>query len=134
MTQALWLDTDVILRYLLADHPDQSERALAVFESAERGEVELRILTYVICETVYVLEGQAYTRREIHDALSRLMAIPGVRVDDGSAVQVALTWYRDKGVDFGDALLYAQCCDGGGTALTFNEKHFRRLGTEWTQP
>lgn len=134
MTGAAWLDTNVILRYLLNDHVDHSARALAVMESAEKGERLLRVPTYVMCETVYILESQAYLREQIHDALTRFMAIPGILVERQPLIQVALTWYRDKNVDFGDALLYAECSQEGSMVLTFNKKHFQRLGSGWMEP
>mgnify|MGYP000880630413 CR=1 FL=1 len=134
MTGLFWLDTNVILRYLLDDHPDHSKRALAIIEQAERGEITVRIPVHVICETVYILEGQDYTRMQICDSLTRFLAIPGIRTEQLPAVQIALTLYRDKNVDFSDALLYAQCSESGDTVLTFKKKHFRRLGPAWKEP
>lgn len=129
-----WLDTNVILRYLLNDHPDHSARARTLIESAEKGERLLRIPTYVICETVYILENRIYTREQIHDALTRFTAIPGIQADHLPLVLTALIWYRDRNVDFGDALLYAECSDGGGVTFSFNRRRFQRLGTGWKEP
>jgi predicted nucleic-acid-binding protein len=134
MSRTAWVDTNVILRYLLNDHPDHSARALALIGSAERGERLLRIPAYVICETIYILENQAYTREQIHDALTRFTAIPGIHVERLAQVHLALIWYRDKNVDFGDALLYAECSEDASTVLTFNKRHFQRLGTGWEEP
>ena len=134
MTGALWLDTNIILRYLLNDHPDHSKRALAVIESAERGEQVLHIPDYIIGETVYILESRNYTREQVCDSLLRFMAIPGIHTEHLPQVQVALTWYRDKNVDFGNALLYAECSDGGSLVLSFNKRHFQRLGAGWKEP
>ena len=134
MTGVMWLDTNVILRYLLNDHPDHSRRALAVIESAERGEVALQVPAYVICETVYILESQAYTRDQICSAITGFLAIPGIHAEHTPLIQAALIWYKDKNVDFGDALLYVECSNDGGLVLTFNKRHFQRLGAGWKEP
>jgi predicted nucleic acid-binding protein len=85
-----WLDTNVILRYLLGDHPDQSRRARVLIESAERGERVLRLSAHVLWETVFILESQGYTRAHIADVLARLAAIPGIEVERPSCSLTAL--------------------------------------------
>lgn len=49
-------------------------------------------------------------------------------------IQTSLTKYKNMNVDFGDALLYSQCADEGGMVLTFNKRHFSRLGNGWREP
>ncbi len=134
MSTVAWLDINVILRFVLNDHPDHSGRARLLIESAEKGDLALNIPTYVVCETIYILESQAYSRTEIHDVLTRFLAIPGIHAEHLPQIIIALTWYRDKNVDFGDALLYAECLDAGDVAVTFNKRHFQRLGNGWKEP
>lgn len=129
-----WLDTNVILRFLLNDHPDHSAKARALIGRAERGELSLHVPIYILCETVYVLESRTYTKSEVSDAISLFLAIPGIHIDNLPLVQTSLTQYRNMNVDFGDALLYSQCADEGGTILTFNKRHFSRLGNGWREP
>lgn len=129
-----WLDTNVVLRYLLDDCPEHSPRARTLVEKAEKGEITLYVPTYIICETVYVLESQAYTRSQISEALSRFLAISGISVDNSPLLQLCLRQYRNSSVDFCDLLLYAQCADNGDMVFTFNKRHFQRLGTDWKEP
>jgi predicted nucleic-acid-binding protein len=103
-------------------------------ESAQDGNVALNVPVYVICEAVFVLEGQGFTRQEISGALARFLAVPGVEASQAPQVLVALSWYRDKNVDFADALLYAESSDMGCKVLTFNKRHFQRLGSQWKEP
>ncbi|HHV78454.1 MAG TPA: type II toxin-antitoxin system VapC family toxin [Firmicutes bacterium] len=95
-----WLDTDVIIRFLLNDHPDHSLRAKTLVEKAERGEITLRITPHIICEVVYVLESQGYERKEASDALIQFTSISGIETENADEVMTALIWYRDKNVDF----------------------------------
>ena len=102
-----WLDTNVILRCLLNDHPEHGPRARALIERAERGECKLKIAPHIVCETIYILESQNYARDEIYGALKDFGRIDGIVFSDEDAVFEALVDYKDKNVDFADALLAA---------------------------
>lgn len=129
-----WLDTNVILRYLLNDHPERSPRARALIESAERGERGLKVAPHIVCEVVYVLESQGYARDEIYGALKDFSRINGIEFLDGDTVFEALVDFGDKKVDFADALLAALGRAEAGTVWTFNGKHFVRLAGSWEEP
>ena len=51
-----FLDTNVILRHLLADHPEQSPAATAFLERIEQGEIKVFTADTVIFEAVFTLE------------------------------------------------------------------------------
>lgn len=53
MTDLSLLDTNLILRHVLDDLPDQSSRAHALFERIERGERRVRVTDTVIFEAAY---------------------------------------------------------------------------------
>jgi len=129
-----WLDTNVILRFLLNDHSEHSPRAKGLIERAERGEIVLRVAQHIVCEAVYVLETLNFTRKDICEALTEFARIPGTEVENATEVMMALIWYRDKNIDFSDALLYAISSLRGETVWTFNKNHFRKMGPGWTEP
>lgn len=93
------VDTDVLVRFLLDDDPDQSRAARALFAS----EV-IWIPKTVILETNWVLCSLfGLTEVEIARALSRLLSLENVEIEDGVAVADALTLV-DHGVELADAL------------------------------
>jgi predicted nucleic acid-binding protein len=53
-----FLDTNILLRHLLYDVPDQSRRATAYLRRIERGELTVRTADSVIMETVFTLQRQ----------------------------------------------------------------------------
>lgn len=55
MTVPRVTDANVILRYLLADHPEFSPQAAEFFEQVRRGEATAFIPEGVLVECVYVL-------------------------------------------------------------------------------
>lgn len=83
----VYVDTNVILRYLLGDHRDMSSAATELFRQAGRGEIRLRIEPIILAECCCVLQGKIYaryfpSRHSIADPLIRLILLPGVESDN----------------------------------------------------
>ena len=78
------LDTNVLVRFLTADEPDQSEAALRIIETAEAEGSRLHITTLVLAELVWVLKGPRYglSRTEVADALGSLLDTTVFEVQD----------------------------------------------------
>lgn len=74
-----FLDTNILLRHLLQDHPDQFPRSTAYLERIEAGEVQARISNTVIFETVFTLQRTNRRPKEkIRDSLLPLLELPGI--------------------------------------------------------
>lgn len=54
----VFLDTNILLRHVLADHPEQSPRATGYLQRVEQGEVITRIAETVVFEAVFTIERQ----------------------------------------------------------------------------
>jgi predicted nucleic-acid-binding protein len=93
------VDTNVLVRYLVEDDPDQADRAEAVLLSGA-----ILVPTTVLLETAWVLRsGYRFDRAAIVDGITKLLGLPGVQAEDSAAAGRALTWYA-QGLDFADAL------------------------------
>ena len=74
-----FLDTNVILRHLAGDHPEQSPRATAFLARIENGEIEARISDVVVFEIVYTLQrSYRIPKAQIRDTLLPLLELPGI--------------------------------------------------------
>ena len=93
------IDTNVVVRYLTGDHPEQSPRARALID----GQAVFVPVT-VLLETEWVLRS-AYglAKGDVLTALRAFGGLPTVTVEDAEAVAVALDHAQD-GMDFADAL------------------------------
>jgi len=129
-----WLDTNVILRYLLADRRQHGLKARSLLKEAQQGRCTLKVAPFIVAELVYVLESKSYSRTEIFEGLKVLDGLRGIEFTSGREVFEALLEYRDKGGDFADALLMAFARSAGEAVVTFNGRHFKRLAGEWTEP
>lgn len=93
------LDTNVIIRLVVEDDPEQVEAALAVFKSGP-----LLLSKSVLLETEWVLRYCYELRKEaIREILRKLLGYRKVQVEDRAAVCQALAWCQE-GMDFADAL------------------------------
>jgi predicted nucleic acid-binding protein len=117
----LLIDAKVLLRFLTQDDPKQSPAAVALFESAEHGEIILHIDALAIAESIYVLSRQfRRTRVEIADKIKETLQTPGVRTSDYSLVQDALKRFAAVNVDFSDAWLAARAAESGRAVASFD--------------
>jgi predicted nucleic-acid-binding protein len=93
------VDTNVLVRLLTNDDPQEAKRALRVMESDD-----ILIPKTVLLETEWVLRhGYVISKEVIAQAFQDLLGLPNLKPEDPQAVTQALAWYED-GLDFADAL------------------------------
>ena len=130
----VWVDANVLLRLLTNDPPTMAERAAAVADRAERGEIILRVAPLVVAEVVWVLQSfYGHDKRQIAEALTALLTARGVDAVDGDTVVSALEMMAVNNVDFVDAYL-AQVSRATYVAVCSFDEDFRRLGVELLTP
>lgn len=116
----LAVDTNVIVRYLTNDHPQQSRKAKALIEGRE-----VFACTTVLLETEWVLRGvYGFKPMEVAKALQAFAGLPMVTVEEPAILAKALGWTSDRNMDFADALLLAKAQSCGGLA-SFDRKFVR---------
>ena len=102
------IDTNVILRYLLDDHEEQSPKAKKFMTVVSQQQAKAEIPAVVIVECVYVMEKfYRVPRHDIADTLSRIMNFSGVVNPDKSELLESLTHYDASKADIVDCLLAA---------------------------
>jgi predicted nucleic-acid-binding protein len=98
------IDTNVLLRRLLQDDPEQSKQANRLFEQEER----ILITDVVLAETIWTLKGKKYgiDKTGIVSVITSLLEEPDVIFENTQAVWGALNDYIEADrVDFIDALI-----------------------------
>jgi predicted nucleic acid-binding protein len=131
----LWVDANVLLRFLTGEPESMAERANRLMLRAEKGEVLLILSPLVIAEMVWVLKS--FYRRsyeEISEVVIPLISAEGVETEDRELLIRAIELARDKNVDFSDAVLALQASRRSETVCTFDETDFKRLPAAWTLP
>jgi predicted nucleic-acid-binding protein len=116
------LDTNVLVRYLTQDDPEQSPVANAFVDDAlEAGEM-LFVSVVVTCELVWVLDAAyGFARREIATALTSLFRARQIELEQGDAQRRALNAYREGPGDYADYAIRETCSTAGcGLVVTFD--------------
>ncbi len=108
------IDTNVIVRVVTADDPDQLAVALKVMRLDG-----LWLCKTVLLEIEWVLRySYRLSPQTIREAIIRLLGYPNLSVEGPEAVEVALDLYA-AGMDFGDALHLASS-NGADRFMTFD--------------
>ncbi len=93
------VDTNVVVRLLTGDDRKQAAAARALFAAEP-----IWIAKTVLLETEWVLRSlYGFDTGAIRDALTRLLGLENVRVEDAAAVAAALT-LTHSGIDLADAM------------------------------
>lgn len=93
------VDTNVLVRLLTGDEPKQASAAQSLFASEP-----VWIAKTVLLETAWVLGSlYGFSEEAIRAALTKLLGLDNVRVEDESAIAAALALVA-HGIEFADAM------------------------------
>jgi predicted nucleic-acid-binding protein len=122
------LDTNILLRAMLDDHPTQSPAAqelLRSFQSGQRGFVNLPVLMefFWVLRTHYKLP-----RQELVAALLELIGTETIEFEALQTVIQALALVETSGADFSDAIIGLRNSElGAETTVTFDRDAVRSV-------
>ncbi|MFQ5737817.1 MAG: PIN domain-containing protein [Acidobacteriota bacterium] len=122
-------DTNLFLRYLTNDVPEQADAVERLLRQAGSGKVFLETSVLVMAEMIWTMESYyGLDRSAISDNVLAILNTPGLEVENAKLILQAMVWYEEEKVDFGDAYNAAWLLDRGmKVACTFDRKHFARL-------
>ena len=110
--ESLFLDTNIVIRYVTQDDPDKAERSRAPLKEVEAGRLILIASESIIVEIVQVLSSKILynqPRATVARHLSAVLALANLKLANKRTIVRALDlWVNAPGsVDFVDALSVA---------------------------
>jgi len=100
------LDTNILVRYLTQDDPNQSRKAVDEIEKGLAKGQTFFIADIVLCELVWVLEtAYGFDRREIVPVLENILRTRQFQFANKDLLWKSLADYRAKKGDFADHLI-----------------------------
>jgi predicted nucleic acid-binding protein len=105
--RTVFCDTNVLIRLLTGDPPDQAASAARALDAAVAGRFTVIVPDLVVAEVAYVLGSSGVPAAEGAVLIGRLLTIPGVEVVDRSLVHDALRLWSSGRLDFANAYLAA---------------------------
>lgn len=121
------VDTNVIIRYLTQDLPDQAQRVKKRFLQAKRKEIILTLTGFTVAEILFVLES--WYKLEKEDAISKVQTLitpDWIGLEKKEVILEALLCYREINIDFIDLLVWSLAKTEKIHILSF-DKDFDRL-------
>jgi len=116
------IDTNVILRFLLKDHPSHHQKAKKVFKKAEKKEIVLILIPQVIFEIDYVLRGvYSLTKEKRVKLMTNLVSSPTLDVPNRNLILKVLKHYQVINVDLVDLYIYELSISMGVNTLSFDQ-------------
>ena len=127
--ERIFADTNLFLRLLTNDVPEQVDAFVDLLKKAADGEFQFVINPLVIAEIVWTLESYyQQPKSRIQAQILAILNTPGLDVADSDLVLQAIHGYVEKNVDFIDAFNAAWMQQQGIISVcTFDEKHFKRF-------
>ncbi len=108
-----FVDSNILVRHLTGDPPDQAKRATALLRDAEN----LILVDLVVAEVVYVLESVYEVEREqVAEFARAVIGFPAVVVPDDALLLRALEIYEQHRIHFAESYL-AACAEISGVGV-----------------
>lgn len=122
------IDTNIVVRFLAGDHPEQSAKARSVVDAGE-----VFVTVTVMLEAAWVLRSvYGFSRKDTALALRAFAGLPNVRVEAPAMIAEALD-RTEASMDFADAL-HLGAAAGCEAFLTFDRKFIAAAKGQGTVP
>ncbi|MBI2596641.1 PIN domain-containing protein [Candidatus Daviesbacteria bacterium] len=98
------MDTNIILRFILKDHPIYSPKAETIIEKIDKGIVKVYISWPTILEVVFILQNSIkLPKKEITEKLLPIFHLENVNLEHGKLLDNIFGYYVDKNISLTDA-------------------------------
>lgn len=128
--ETIFLDTNIIIRYLTNDDPRKAEIARTILKQAEQGKVTLVASESIIVEAVQVLSSPKLyklPREQVASSLLAVLALRGLKMQNKRSYRRALSLWVAHRIDFVDALSVAQMERQNITTIATFDRDFDRF-------
>lgn len=122
------LDTNIILRFLVADDEKAYEKTKKLFMLIESGKLTVDLELTVIFEVIYVLSS--YYKREkteIYNAVIKIVDLKNVRIKRKEMVKKTLSIWKAKNIGLVDSQLIAMSSLGDVKCIYSFDKGFDKF-------
>lgn len=118
------VDTNILVRYLVQDDPEQSRLATQLIEKRCSVDSPVFISGIVLCELVWVLEtAYEYEKEVIVPVLEKILRTRQFHIHESQIAWHALEGYKKNGADFSDHYIgHLNIHHGCKSTFTFDKK------------
>ncbi|OGG02154.1 hypothetical protein A2W14_06510 [Candidatus Gottesmanbacteria bacterium RBG_16_37_8] len=118
-----YLDTNIILRFLLLDNLQQAKKVRHIFHQARKGLIEIYIPYLAFFEAVFMLTNlYKFKKKEISEKITKLINLPFLQIEKRELLLKTLQFYPKINVSFVDLTFFLEAENLDKTLLTFDRK------------
>lgn len=130
------IDTNVILRWVLDDIPEQSVAAERVWNAGASGAFNIFVPLLVVFEVIFTLERSYHHAPErVAATLRDIASLPHVTIESWATIDVALSRHTATALGFADCFIIAMTEQHQpATLLTFDQQLRRQSPTDTADP
>lgn len=115
----MFVDTNVMLRWILDDHETLSARARTVIGQADAG--DLLLTDVILGEMYYVLRGKGLANREVGTIFEELLQQAVFRFDNEAWLTGQIKVIAGTNLDFADCYLISRAVQASQPLTTFDK-------------
>lgn len=116
------IDTNFILRYLLADNKEQYKKTKTIFDKVRNGEVQIKLEQSVFVEVIFVLSSFYKTpKNKIIETMNSFLSYKGIETEK-DLFHSALKVYQNNNIHIVDSIIVARSILSNTPLLTFDKK------------
>lgn len=125
----VFVDTNILLRYLTNDFPEQAQHLENLIERSNSGEIRLVVNSMVFAEIVWTLQSfYKYPKDKIDEIVSAIVASEAFEIDERDILLQALEDFHSLNIDFIDAYIASWMQKKQLYKIfTLNKKDFKRI-------
>lgn len=124
--EKVFLDTNILARFLMGDSMEQSEDVLKLFKRAKNCEIKLFVLPEVFIELNYVLKTQyKIDKQNIVTSYQKILQFSFVECPGGDIFSVALDIFGQNNISLEDSYFINFCLTSGLKFYSFDQKATR---------
>lgn len=110
---AIFLDANILLRYLVADHRELFEDCRALIITIQKGSLQPYVSSIVLLEVAYVLSSvYGVSRSAIVKDIATILDLRGLVIAEETHFRDAFALHQKTGVKLSDCLIATQVPEG----------------------
>ncbi len=114
------LDTNVLIRFLIADKSPKYRKLYSFFKALEQGKKRVELKLIILFQSVFVLKSFYKVPKEhIAEGMMDIIKYKGIIIKEKTIVQRTLELWRDNNIEIVDCYLVA-CSEGDTQNLLYS--------------
>lgn len=123
------IDTNFILRYLLADNKEQYKKAKTIFDQVREGKAIAHLEQSVFVEVIFVLSSFYETPKSIIiDTMYSILSYKGIETEK-ELLHKALGVFKENNIHIVDSIIASRCYIKKLPVLSFDKKLAKLIET-----